>query len=86
VKKYLVLLLCTVAVIVFCSQKDKTSRFSEYLRAAKDLRTRIDDPRVFRDSLKAIQKEYGIDEAQEFSRLRGDPSEWIVLLRKLKHE
>jgi hypothetical protein len=85
VKNPLPLLICAaIAAIVFCGRHGQTDRFSEYLKAAKDIRTRLDDPQVLEDSLRTQREKYGIDLEREFSRLRDDPSEWIPLLRTLK--
>jgi hypothetical protein len=78
--------LTAVIISTISCAHDKTIEFARYLQAEKRLRDKIRDKVAYEDSVAHIRQHYGIDTEQEFSRLTRKPSEWIVLLKALKHE
>jgi hypothetical protein len=69
---------------VSCKGPDRTTRLADFLKQQKRLRDDIQDSTVLEDSLRKLQKKYSIDIQDEFSRLRKNPQDWPVFLRKLR--
>lgn len=74
------LLLCTMSC-----KKNVNQRFVDYLKAEKNMRSRIKDPVTLQDSLTILQKKYRIDRAEEMEFLREHPEQWVILLKALRN-
>lgn len=72
------------AVAIACSRTPHHPDFLTYLRAEKELRTRIKLEAQLRDSLVVLQNTFGIDPRVEFTRLHDHPESWIDLIEELK--
>ena len=78
-----------VLVIAFtlftCTRSDYNSKLSKYLKAEKELRSRIGEEQGLSDSIRSLQQRYRIDLEEEYSQLGDDPESWIKLFKELKN-
>jgi hypothetical protein len=71
-------------VLLFCTKHNYHPRLIEYLKAEKDLRTRIAEEQGLEDSIKVLQQKYNIDLDEELAKLRENPEDWIEVLKELR--
>lgn len=73
-------------VIITCAKHDYNPKLVEYLKAEKDLRSRVNQEQGLSDSIKILQKEYNIDLEKELSKFKDNPEAWVKLLKELRIE
>jgi hypothetical protein len=83
-KVYVLALILALFSAVSCKEPDRNTRLADFLKQHKRLRDEIQDSTALEDSLRELQKKYSIDIQDEFSRLRKNPKDWPVFLRKLR--
>lgn len=69
-----------------CERGDRTTVFAEYLKQEKELRERVTDEELLRDSIAELREKYGIDRDRAAWQFGDNPDQWIELLRKLRHD
>ena len=83
-KVSIILFVLSCLLTIHCRNQDKTDKLAEYLRNEKRLREKIEDAKALEDSLAERRRKSSIHWEAELLRLRKNPQEWPVLLRKLK--
>ncbi len=72
-------------LLAVCARERIDRRFVTYLQQERTVRQTIQDEQTLSDSLKALQKRFNIDRAQELARLSDNPEDWLYLLEALEH-
>jgi len=78
------IILFVLAILIACGQRDYNPNLVEYIKAEKELRSRITAEQGLSDSIKILQQKHNIDLEEELSKLSDNPEDWIKLLKDLK--
>jgi signal recognition particle receptor subunit beta len=78
------IILFVLVVVIACTKSDYNPNLVEYIKAEKELRSRITEEQGLSDSIKILQQKYNIDLEEELSKLSDNPEDWIKLLKDLK--
>ncbi|KPJ74184.1 hypothetical protein AMJ52_01620 [candidate division TA06 bacterium DG_78] len=80
------LILAVAILFLSCTQQTYDPHLLEYLKAEKDLRTRITEEQGLNDSLRVLQQHYKINKERELSKLKKNPEAWLQLIKDINIE
>ena len=80
----ILIILFVLVVVITCTKSDYNPNLVEYIKAEKELRSRITEEQGLSDSIKILQQKHNIDLEEELSKLSDNPEDWIKLLKDLK--
>lgn len=80
------LILAVAVLFLSCTQQTYDPHLLEYLKAEKDLRTRITEEQGLNDSLRVLQQHYKINKEKELSKLKKNPEAWLQLIKDINIE
>jgi len=78
------IILFVLTILIDCGQQDYNPKLVDYIKAEKELRSRITEEKGLSDSIKILQQKHNIDLEKELSKLADNPENWIKLLKDLK--
>ncbi|KPK70734.1 hypothetical protein AMJ87_08340 [candidate division WOR_3 bacterium SM23_60] len=77
--------LCGALLLVVCARERIDRRLVAYLQQERTVRQKVQDEQTLSDSLKALQKRFNVDRAQQLARVSDNPEDWLYLLEALEH-
>jgi hypothetical protein len=80
------LILAVAILFLSCTQRTYDPHLLEYLKAEKDLRTRISEEQGLNDSIRVLQQRYKIHREKALSKLKKNPEEWLRLIKDINIE
>lgn len=85
---HILILAATAALFIFlsCSKKNSYEGLIEYIKAERDLRSRIGQIHGIEDSVKVLSEKHGIDLSKSYNDLIDHPEAWVDILQALKNE
>ena len=78
------LLIFLAPLILFACRQNYNPRLPAYLKAEKELRSRVTPEQGLKDSINLLAAKFNIDPEREVARLKYDPQSWVRLINEIQ--